>query len=114
MYDSHGKRKREWKEAVKYVDVEILRSRGRGMRGTKQGHEITEGSTPVDDKAKGRGRGRDGVQPWRGVIWRLDVAATGARTLNSSLFKIRLLARYSFLHNSCIFLMDVAEERSQM
>ena len=35
----------------------------RKRKGTEQGGEITEVSTPGDDKAKGRGRGRGGVQP---------------------------------------------------
>ena len=37
-------------------DVENLCSRGRGMRGTEQGGETNDCSTPSDDKARSRGR----------------------------------------------------------
>ena len=49
-------------EAKDAVDVEILRSRGRGKREAEHGGDINEGST-LGDKAKGRGRGTGGVQP---------------------------------------------------
>ena len=51
------------KKAKGAVDVENLRYRGRGMNGAEHGVENTEGPTPGDDKAKGRGRGRVWVQP---------------------------------------------------
>ena len=42
------------KKAKDAVDVENLRYRGRGMKGTEHGVENTEGPTPGDDEAKGR------------------------------------------------------------
>ena len=64
------------KNAKDAVGVENLRARGRGMRGTEQGDGISVGSTPNDDKAKGRGRdrvrGRD--MGWGPAMTRCDLA----------------------------------------
>ena len=51
------------KKAKDAVDVENLSHRGRGMKETEHSVENTEGPTPGDDKAKGRGRRRGWVQP---------------------------------------------------
>ena len=54
-------RQHVFQKAKDAVDVENLRYRGRSMRGPEHG-DINEGPTPGDDKTKGCGRGRGGVQ----------------------------------------------------